>query len=161
MTGQTANYSLNAFLVVGDVTEISLNVLLNHAFTVQQMRYSCHRQRNSQGLPYGQHLSDCMELTVRVATNDNAKVFLDCMADNQPHAFSILYDVSFTKMRRLSDYEDAMIARGYVVDVEEEYDKDPHSDGLADQMLVRVSLLLSNLSYVGRTSKLNLTISND
>ena len=64
-------------------------------------------------------------------------------------------------MRRLSDCDDAMVATGYVVDVEEIYENAAPGSQDTRQMLVHVKLLVSNLAYLGREKVLKVTVTND
>ena len=43
-----------------------------------------------------------------------------------------------------------MIVRGYVVDVKEDYDATVTEDGVAQQILIQVTLLLSSITYMDK-----------
>ena len=161
MPAPQSYYSLKSYLVVGDMVESGVSLLSSTGFTVQEVHYDCSRKRNSRGFPYGPTQSACLYVTLKVASNESSKVFFDHMAENQPYAYSFLYDVSFSKMRQMSDFEDAMVAHGYVVDVEETYESSPNTNGAADQMLLRVKLLLTNITYIGRDSNVTMQITID
>ena len=59
----------------------------------------------------------------------------------------------------MKDYDDAMVVRGYVVDIKEDYA--PATSDATDQMLVEVTLLLSRITYVGKEDRhMQLEITN-
>ena len=60
----------------------------------------------------------------------------------------------------LSQYEDLLLATGYIVDVEESYENFILSDKTVNQTLIHARLLLCNITYVGNgdtASYLNVT----
>lgn len=160
MPGLISN-QLKAMLVVEDITEQGIQVRQGNCFTVQHFSYECRRRRNDAGTPYGPTLPAYLDFTVKVAYGDSGKVFFDRMQRTETFPYSFLFNASFNGMRRLSECEDAMVATGYIVDLEEFYESAPTSDGSAEQMLIRARLLISNLAYLGRERTLDLTITND
>ena len=152
---------LKALLVTEDITEQGINVLQDNGFTVQHFRYECRRNRNAAGHPYGPTLPAYLDFTVRVSSGEAGKVFFERLRANETFPYSFLFNANFNGMRRLSECQDAMVATGYIIDLEESYDKDPGDDGSAEQMLIHARLLLSNLAYLGRENVLKLTITND
>ena len=83
------------------------------------------------------------------------------MGMDETSPYSFLFNAVFGANGRLRDSEDALVATGYLVDVEEVYGKVSAEDGTPEQMLIHARLLLSNLAYLGREKTLNLTITND
>ena len=152
---------LKAMLVLEDISEQGVSVLQDQSFTVQHFSYRFSRNRNATGMPYGPTLEPYMDFTVKIAAEDSAKQFLERMKAPKPFPFSFLFNASFNASRRLSGYEDAMVARGYIVDLDEVYDVVELPTGKQEQMLIKVRLLLSKLSYVGSSKVLNLKITND
>lgn len=59
-------------------------------------------------------------------------------------------------MQRLKDYEDGVVAKGYVVGVEEVYQTDSNASGEFRQMLLNVKLLVSSVTYLGYEDNNNL-----
>ena len=161
MMSATLSNQLKALLVTEDITEQGVNVWQNNSFTVQHFSYECQRKRNDAGLPFGATLPAYLDFTVRIASGESGKVFVERMKLNGTFPYSFLFNASFNGLRQLSEYQDAMVARGYVVDLEESYDKAPGADGSTEQMLLHARLLLSKLSYLGRERVLDLTITND
>lgn len=160
MAGTISN-QLKALLVTENIAEQGINVWQQNSFTVQHFSYECQRRRNDSGVPYGPTLPAYLDFTVRVSSDNNGKVFFERMRINETFPYSFLFNASFNDMRRLSECEDAMVATGYIVDLEELFESAPASDGSAEQMLIRARLLISNLAYLGRERTLDLTITND
>lgn len=152
---------LKALLVLEDITEQGVSVWQNNCFTVQHYHYLCRRERNDAGIPYGRTVPSFLEFTIRVAAADSAKTLMERMQSQESFPFSFVFNASFAENRRLSDWEDAMVVRGYLVDVEETYDKTQAEAGAQEQMLIKGRLLLSNLAYVGRERVMKLTITKD
>lgn len=148
-------------LCVEDITETGVNLTPSNSFTVQEFHYDYGRRRDAMGRPYGPTESAYMDFTVRVSSDASAKVFFERMKENDPYAYSILFDVYFKNMSQMSNYEDAMVARGYLVEVEEMFDKTPQANLMVGQMLIHAKLLLTNITYVGVESNLKLQIVTD
>ena len=74
---------------------------------------------------------------------------------NELFEYTFIFNASFDENKRLKDFEDAMVARGYVVDVKEDYDRAVTDGNLSDQILVEVTLLLSSITYVGKEEQNN------
>lgn len=152
---------LKAMLVLEDISEQDVNILQNNGFTVQHFSYELNRNRNPQGVPYGETGSSFLNFTVKVASKDSAKVFFERMFITETFPYSFLFNASFNGVHRLSDCEDAMVATGYVVDVEEIYESFAPGNQDARQMLVHVKLLVSKLAYLGQDKVLKVTVTND
>ena len=144
-----------------DISEQDVNVSQNNGYTVQHFSYGFSRDSTSQGVPYGETSPSFLDFTVRIASGDSARVFFErmCIPDTFPYSF--LFNASFNSVRRLSDCDDAMVATGYVVDVEETYENAAPGREDTRQMLVHVKLLVSNLAYLGREKVLKVTVTND
>jgi hypothetical protein len=152
---------LKAILVTEDITEPGVNVWQDNCFIVQHFHYECRRKRNVAGEPYGDTVPSYLFFTVKVVSEGNSKVFFERMRGHDTFRYSFLFNASFNSMRGLSEYQDALVASGYLVDLEELYESAPDGSGVSDQMLIRAKLLLSNLAYVGQESILRLMITND
>lgn len=160
MAGVLSN-ELKAMLVLEDISEQGVSVWHGNCFTIQHFSYECRRERDGDGFPYGATLPSTLEFTVKVSAGDSGKHFFKRMGSDETFPYSFLFNATFSANGRLSDCEDAMVATGYLTDVEESYGAVSLSDGSQEQMLIHVKLLLSNLAYLGREKTLNLTLTND
>ena len=77
------------------------------------------------------------------------------MQSNELFDHTFIFNATFDENDRLKSYGDAMVVRGYVVDVKEDYDATVTKDGFVQQILIHVTLLLSSITYVGKEDKGN------
>ena len=159
MSGPISN-QLKALLVAGDITEKGIKVRRTDCFTVQHFSYGCRRLRNDEGAPYGPTVPAYLDFTIRVAAGEKEKVFYDRILRSETFRYSFLFNGSFNDKQYLSTYDDALVATGYIVDMEEIHG-DPSPGPSPEQTLLRVRLLLSKLSYVGTERVMELTITKD
>ena len=144
---------LKAMLVTEDVlNQKDISVSQSNAYTVQHFSYECKRDRTSAGEPYGPTLQSFLDFTIRVSSEESAKLFFERLYINQPFPYSFLFNATFNGIKMLSQCQDALVARGYIVSAKEVYDS---------QMLLQVRILLSKISYLGTENNLELQINQD
>lgn len=148
---------IKALLIAEDITETS-RVAQHKCLTLQHFDYKCQRPRNEAGEPYGATVSVTLNCTLR--STDDIRVFYDRLKSNAVFSYTCVFNAVFDAQKNLSDYEDAMIVTGYVIDVEEEFDSASGEKGDNEQMLVHVKILLSSITYVGRNNNKTLSIIN-
>ena len=151
---------IKALLITEDISEQGVSVWQSNCYTVQQFAYECCRKRNASGTPYGPTTPSYLDFSVRIASLDCGKVFFERMNASRSFPYSFLFNASFNDVHRLSEYEDAMVATGYIINLEEAYDR-PFEDGAQGQMLLKGRLLLCNIAYLGRDNVLKLMITTD
>ena len=140
-------------LVTEDVlNQKDISVSQSNAYTVQHFSYECRRDRTSAGEPYGPTLQSFLDFTIRVSSEESAKLFFERLYINQPFPYSFLFNATFNGIKMLSQCQDALVARGYIVSAKEVYDS---------QMLLQVRILLSKISYLGTENNLELQINQD
>jgi hypothetical protein len=146
------NYSdhLKAVLYPDSFLEVMENVEKRHCQTIQHFSYKCERSRNNAGFPYGNTIPTELQFTVKLESPDDSKVFYQQMQQNNLFDYTFIFNATFDQNDRLKSYDDAMIVRGFVVDVKEDYDAMVKADGIVDQILIQVTLLLSNITYIGK-----------
>ena len=144
------------------------NILENHSVivekdkcpTIQDFSYQCQRTRNDAGIPYGHTTPTELHFTIRLGKPDDGKVFYKQLVQNELFAHTFIFNATFDQNKRLKHFDDAMVVRGYVVDVKEDYNPVKTEDQTMDQMLIGVTLLLSSITYLGsenRHKKLEIT----
>lgn len=151
---------LKALLITENIAEQGVSVWQGNCHTVQHFSYECRRRQNDSGTPYGPTIPAYLDFTIRQADGESGKVFFDRMLSHESFPYSFLFNASFNDMRRLSDCEDAMVVTGYVINLEETYDKTQES-GSEEQLLLKGRILICNIAYLGREKVLKLTITND
>ena len=122
--------------------------------TVLLFSYKCQRSRNDAGFPYGNTLPSELKFTIKLGDPNDSKLYYGQLKDNELFDYSFLFNPSFDDSKNLTKFDDAMIVRGYVVDVKEDFDSGGTTNATADQVLLEVTLLLSSISYVGKDNQL-------
>jgi hypothetical protein len=148
---------------------------------IQHFSYKVQRNRNDAGIPYGGTTPTELKFTIRLGQPDDSKLFYDRLMSNELFEYTFIFNATFDDNKRLKSFEDAMVTRGYVVDVKEDFSKvvtegsaekddqeaDTASNGqsktlreklknnLSDQILLEVTLLLSSITYVGKEDQNN------
>ncbi len=151
----TLSNNIKAILIPEDFSEMA-RVSQDKCLTLQHFDYKCQRCRNEEGVPYGSTVSVILNCTIR--TVEGLQGYYDCMKKNTPQAFSFIFNATFDNNRYLWDFEDAMIATGYVVDIEEDFNSATNEAGETEQILCDVKILLSNIKYIGKSSNKTLSI---
>lgn len=141
---------LKAVLYPENLQEVGNNVEKRLCQTIQHFSYKCQRSRNDAGIPYGDTTPTELLFTIKLESPDDSKVFYQQLQKNELFNHSFLFNATFDQSDCLKSYDDAMIVRGFVVDVKEDYDATMTDDGTAQQILVQVTLLLSSVTYVGK-----------
>lgn len=127
-----------------------------HCLVLQHFDYKCQRSRNESGEPYGTTMSATLNCTIRSA--GCLQVFYDHLKSNATHNYTFAFNATFDEQKLLYDYEDAMVVSGYIIDVEEDFDTDSDENDETRQMLLSIKILLSNITYIGRTTNRTLPI---
>ena len=141
---------LKAVLYPENLMEVEENLEKRLCQTIQHFSYKCQRSRNDAGIPYGNTTPTELQFTVKLETPDDSKVFYQRMQQNELFDHTFLFNATFDQRDRLKSYDDAMIVRGFVVDVKEDYDATVTNNGTVQQILVQVNLLLSSITYLGK-----------
>lgn len=141
---------LKAVLYPDRILENGRNIEKNNCYTIQHFAYQCLRSRNDAGFPYGDTTPTEMVFTIRLAHPDDGKVFYHQMQSNELFEHTFIFNATFGPFCRLESFEDAMVVKGYVVDVNEDYDTAVLADGTMNQIRMEVCLLVSSITYAGR-----------
>ena len=147
--------NIKAILIPEDFSEIT-RVSQDKCLTLQHFDYKCQRSRNEEGIPYGSTVSVTLNCTIR--TINDLQVYYDRLKSNAPNTYTFAFNATFDAQKCLSDYEDAMIVSGYIIDIEENFDSAKNENGESEQMLINIKILLSSITYVGKNSNKTLSI---
>lgn len=141
---------LKASLYLSDITkeESSANCLKSNMLTIQHFSYQFCRSRDKNGTPFGPTPMTLLTFSVRLVHAMESKLFYDKMQADEPVDMTFFFNAVFNQ-GKLSNYEDAMVARGYIVDVEDTYSSTPTRDGSTEQMLINVQVQLTSVVYLG------------
>ena len=126
-------------------------------FTVLKFDYECNRSQDRAGFPYGETNTTILNFTIRLMRPEEGKQFFQQMQQNEPGYYTFLFNARHTE-QTVTDYEDAMMVRGFVIDVEDDYTTTPSMKGSTEQMLIHVKLLLAHITYVGTNGNRTIAI---
>lgn len=145
--------AIKGMMVTADMMNNKESVTAINSAALQYFHYECKRQRGDNGYPFGATLASCLDFVLKVSSSDTGRVFYENLSVNEPMVLSILFDSSFTGKKSLTDFQNALVVRGYVVDIDESFDKNPiRGDGRFNMMMLHIRLLMSELRYVGSPS---------
>ena len=154
------NYSnyLKVVLFPGDICETDAGILRSDCYTVQHFNYENKRTRNEEkGITYRAEDPTWLECTIRLNTPEAGKQFFEQMQENESFAYSFLFNATFSATNSIEKYEDAMVAIGYIVDIEEVYNTAKETDQ-PEQMLMHIKMLLNTITFIGKQNNLVLSI---
>lgn len=152
---------LKALILTKDISEQGIVVRQPDCLTLQHFNYQCSRRRTDDGIPYGPTVPSYIDFTVRVTDKAQGKAFFERVGLNKSFRYSFLFNASFASKKKLSDYEDAMVITGYLVEMEEFYDQPRNPEEYSEQLLLHCRLLLCSIDYQGSKDSLTLTITED
>lgn len=176
--GDSTNNSFKGMVVVDEnlitknVQRIDDNMV---RYILRDFHYGSHRERDNIGMPYGPVISTCLDFSIRMESADMGRKFYDNMASNAPMDLTFLFDTSFNKEGKggnytpktmLKDFRNVLVVRGYVVDVEESFDKEADVSGKYNLLSMRVKILMTDVTFAGphptkKEENFNWRITND
>ena len=147
---------LKAVMFLEDINE-GIPARQENGFTIQHFDYSCFRSRNKMGIPYGPSNASLMLITLKTISSDGYKELYQRLNSMEQYDFSLIFNATYDDYRILQDYEDAMIAHGYVVEIEELFDT---TDTQHNGMTLNMKILLHSLDYIGSKMEKRLFVNN-
>lgn len=139
-------------LLMGDILDENVKFSQQDCVVLQKFDYVFERSCNGKGIPFGTTVNPVVEFTIKFLDESRPKSILELLNSMDMMEASFLFNVSFDKNRKVSDYDNAIVVRGYVVDVEQNY----HCSALPgeeSQKLLRVKLLAADVTYAGDRSQ--------
>lgn len=137
-----------------DLCEMSDAILRSNCFTVQHFHYESKRRRdNDSGIDIHAEESTLMDITIRINEPDCGKQLLQHMQDSEQHSYALLFNATFKPTGRLDDYDDALMATGYIINIEEVFET-AQQNGQQEQMLMHIHLLLNTITFIGKENNL-------
>jgi len=151
-----SNY-LKATMLVGDITNESAQYYQSDCMTVQKFNYTIDRLLDSRGLPFGHTNVTTLTTTVRVMNKVQVKMIFEMLEKVNCNDFSFLFNATFAPDGMISDKDDAMLVRGVVVDIKENFNSVAKNGN--QQMLLTLKILIADITYLGSMSNKILAIS--
>ena len=141
---------LKAVAVMADLLESEKSITQDKCMSVKHFDYRCARRRDSRGRAC--HANEPAWLTFSVCINsaEQAKPIYQQLTDSKRSPMSFLFNALFSDTKRLTDYYDAMVVEGYVVDVQEDFCSAALSGQEEEQIVLRVRMQVHSIKYVGK-----------
>ena len=140
---------LKAVLYPENMVDGNKNVAKEQCYTVEHFAYGCSRKRNDAGFPYGATTPSELVFTIKLETPNSGKEFYQRIKENELFCYTFLFNAEFSAYGRLSSFDSALIAKGYMVDIEEYYNNEEGADHFTSQILIKATLLLSSITFKG------------
>lgn len=157
MADNYSNY-LKVILFPGDICETNAGVSRSSCFTVQHFNYESKRYRSKKSKDnYHAEEPTVLEFTIRINTPNTCKELFSQMRYQDSFAYSFLFNSTFNATNMLTSYDDAMVARGHIIDIEETFSTSKNGNP-QEQMLMHVKLLLNTITFIGKQHDLVLSI---
>lgn len=151
-----SNY-LKVLFVVGNVLDENRKWTQEGMLTVQKFDYAFSRTCNSNGIPFGATTNPIVEFTLKFMAENKVKSLVDDIMSRSEDEFSFLFNAQFDQQRKLENFENAVVVRGYVVDMEQMFAA-TESNNENQPMELKVKVLASDLTYAGSQSNKTLFI---
>lgn len=145
--------NINAVLYLEDY-RLLREVSSDRCLIIQKYEYSMQRSRKDNGEVYDNApLGNIMTVTVSVGSADQIKPFYSRSTEFDTSRFSILFSAIFDKNGMLDSYSSGIVAEGYIVGIDEDFESDSQ-DG-EQSMLITVRFLVTRMRFINK--ELNLT----
>ncbi|MDO4949444.1 MAG: hypothetical protein Q4E55_04665 [Bacteroidales bacterium] len=125
--------------------------------TVQSLDYKLQRSRDAFGRSYGCAQGGLMRVSVLIGSKNNTKVFYERLKNTTPTSFTLFWNARYNQSGELTDCDAATVAEGYVVDVQEKYDRDK-AETEGEHPCLTFQLLLTKITYHGTNTELKLVL---
>lgn len=151
---------LKAAVLLEDIRDTGKTALQDKCITVQHFNYSSLRKRDYTGTAYGPSEPVILDFAIRVNTSAQAKPFYNYLISEEHFSLSFIFNAVFSHMKRLSDYDDAMVINGYIIELEEDYQGSALGKN-NEQISLNIRMLVRNITYIGKESNKTITFINN
>lgn len=150
------------YLFLENVKEEGILFAKYDASLVESLNYKIQYKRDNMGTPFGAPMADLITLTIRGYNDKNINTLYRRIRDNSPDSFTLVHNPVFdTNSELLQSYDNAIVYRGYIVDIEEYFHGGltPTKNELDEQMLFTIKIMPTKVEYVGYNSDVTIHIS--
>lgn len=118
----------------------------SRCYVVQHYDFTLNRSRNAAGEVYGFDSGSTLILNLRIGANQNLEPFYRSLSDRELTTFSFIFNAQYDKLNLVENYDSAIIVKGSLIDIEEEYNSKPGND--KPHMSIRIMILVRNVQYL-------------
>ena len=126
---------------------------------VQHYDYTFQRNRNAYGEPYGRISGGSLTLSIRVGSRDSLRLFYQQLKQPYSATYSLLFDATYDAQGYLAERSGALLVEGYIVDIQELFDRDQANEA-GEQMSLLCEILLTGVTCEGIQHPLREVFSN-
>lgn len=147
-----------------NVLEEGIVLTKPHSMTLLSYDYKVVYSRDNTGTPYGAPTCVEAKFVIDVANRNECRAFYNRLYSNTPESISFLFNTKYDQYTdMLISYDSGLVARCYIVDLEELYNVDATKKADApasEQMRLSVKILMTKVTYIGENDlRVNLHIS--
>lgn len=137
--------NINAMFLFGDYEEQS-HIRSEQCMIIQKYDFSMHKSRKENGELYNWGIvGNVMTITLSVGNANQLNRFYSRTAEKESSYFSILFAATFDKDNLLRKYSSSIMAEGYIVSVDEDFDTTPREG--EQSMFLTVKLLVRSMVF--------------
>lgn len=142
--------NLKALLYLGDIIE-NKTIHQYDCFTIQDFHYTCLRHRDDAGLPCGPTQCAQIHLTIKLMSGNKTKRIYEQLISNEVFSFSFIFNATFdhSNNKKVSNYADAMMINGSVIDINEEFNTNDQDSDEMQRMLMSIDIMIQSITYIG------------
>ena len=140
---------LKAVVVMADIREEGGSITRDKCMSVEHFDYRLERKRDYEGRTYAGNEQAMLCFTVRLNSAEQAKPFYEQMTSQENSPLTFIFNAFYSETKRLTDYDDALVVEGYVVDVEEDFRSAILNNPNEEQIVLRARVLTHSITYIG------------
>lgn len=139
---------LKVMFFPGNILEKNRKFNQIDSLTVQQFDYTFARTCNSNGIPFGATINPVVECTLKFMSESKVKNIIANTISRSVDEYTFLFNASFDSDRNVDNFENAIVVRGYVVNVEQIFSARERSNE-NQPMELKITILASDITYAG------------
>lgn len=147
-----------AVFLQGNILDDNVKFSQQDCLVAQRLDYNFERTCNSKGIPFGATINPVVEFSIRFMDDLKVKSFFSLINTMDVTEFSFVFGITFDANRKIGNYENAVVVRGYVVGIEQDYNYNVSSEGEFHKIL-NIKFLALDVTYAGSQSNKTLVIS--
>lgn len=141
---------LKAIVVMNNLLEASGSITRDQCMSVEHFDYHFAHKRDEKGHTYKASEPAMLNFSVRLNSVEQAKPFYKQLTVIEYGPLSFLFNAAFSDTRHLTDYDDAMVVDGFIVDVQEDFSSTALTAQSEEQIILRARMLVRSVTYIGR-----------
>lgn len=158
MTANLTNHR-KTVLLIGNILDDNVRFGQEDCVVVQKFEYVFERTCNTNGIPTGTTINPVVEFSFKFMDDAKPKSLFKYLNSMELIEITFLFNVSYNDNRKISDYDNAIVMKGYVVEVEQDYHYSG-TNGEESQRIMKVKLLAADVTYVDDRSCKTLVLSD-